>query len=117
MVISDIIHPRSESERQALETTVKLFYQPGEDIRPIIEEMLARGFTMIQPYTSMVLSRPKFKRVLRERLTPEEFIQKRPLSNEIVWRDGWFEVYEQVPHGTEKVEQKHYYPDRVVFQA
>lgn len=119
-VVSDTVVPRSENDREVLETTVKLFYEPGEDFDPVIREMINRGFTIVErnPYTLMSSSRQKYKRSLKVTLSPEEFISKRGLypDLEVVFNNDRFEIYENLPDGFERLETKNYYNDRVIFR-
>lgn len=121
-IISDPVKPRSAEEKEILETTVKLFYKPEHQssLYRISTEMVDRGFTLLDPnpYTVIMTTRQKYKRSLKKTLTPEEFIQERALypDLEILFNNGLFEVYENVPDGLEKIETKHYYNDRLIFR-
>lgn len=127
-IISDPVKPRSAEEKEILETTVKLFYKPEhqsslagfERIRQTSAEMVERGFTLIDsnPFTVIMTTRQKYKRSLKKVLSPEEFIQERASypDLEVIFNNGLFEVYENIPDGLEKIETKHYYNDRLIFR-
>lgn len=121
-VISDVVTPLSAADKEALETSIKLFYEPHEDVDAIIQDMIDRGFTLVDrnPYTLILVMKQRYKRVLKEIITPDEFIKRRHLYSNlsIVFNGSSFEIYEDIPDGSERVVlyTKHYYNDRVIFK-
>lgn len=122
IIVSERVIHKTENEKKVLETTVKLFYKARETTFSVINCMLENGFRIFDkdPFTIITSTRPKYKRKLIKTLTPEEYLLSRQeyVNSDIVYcpDSKVFELYEKCQDGIEKIEIKHYYNDRIIFE-
>ena len=113
VVVSDPLTPRNDKERSVLETNVKLFYPPGANVEPLVNELIDPA-----PYTLIASKQTRYRRVLKERISSEQLLARRSelVTADLEFRDGLFELYELVPGELETVQTRDYYGDRMIFK-
>ena len=120
LVVSDPLVPRGDKEKRVIETNLKLFYSPGANVEPLVNDLVERGFVCVDPapYTLLTLKKPRYRRELIETIAPEQFLARRAdlVTADLEFRNGHFELYRKVADGFETVHTKHYYGDRMIFE-